>query len=147
MRNVCSGREVSCSNKLLTSLMFFQRSGGVEIAWNIVATRRSAMTSKCAIVKVVGTGMTSWSNAVITNPLCRWLVWLGFAILFYTAGEAFTMWLLEPEHIHGGLQWLWIALFPVLLPAFFIVNRRFGCTSGSCAGANSRIPGSGFPGH
>lgn len=113
-----------------------------------MATRRSAVTSKCAIVKVVlkGTGMTSWLNAVAANPLYRWLVWFGFAILFYTSGQAFTVWLLEPEPVQAGLQWLWIALFPVLLPAFFVVNRRFGCASGSCA-ANRREHGGRFPGH
>lgn len=113
-----------------------------------MAARRSAVTSKCTIVKVVlkGTGMTTRLNAVVANPLCRWLVWLGFAILFYTSGEAFTTWLLEPERIQAGLQWLWIALFPALLPAFFIVNRRFGCAAGSCA-ANSRTHSGGFPGH
>jgi hypothetical protein len=91
--------------------------------------------------------MTARLKAIATNPLCRGLVWLGFAILFYQSGEAFTVWLLEPERVHGGLQWLRIGLFPALLPAFLVVNRRFGCASGSCPGANSRMHGSGFPGH
>lgn len=91
--------------------------------------------------------MTTRLNAIVTNPLCRWFVWLGFAILFYNSGEAFTVWLLEPQRIQGVLQWLWIALFPALLPAFFVVNRRFGCASGSCSAGNSRMHSGRFPGH
>lgn len=91
--------------------------------------------------------MTTRLNAVAANPLCKWLVWLGFAILFYTSGEAFTTWLLEPEHVQTGWQWLRIAIFPVLLPLFFVVNRRFGCAGGSCAIENACSGEARFPGH
>ena len=63
----------------------------------------------------------------------RWLIYLLFAAVFYHAGETFVVWILEPELFRGGSQWLWIVLFPLLVPAFFMVNRRFGCASGSCS--------------
>jgi hypothetical protein len=42
---------------------------------------------------------------------------------------------------------LWIVLFPVLLPMFFIVNRHVGCASGSCVAGRSRIGAGRPPGH
>jgi hypothetical protein len=69
---------------------------------------------------------------IAAHPLPRWLIWIGFAALFYQAGETFTIWLLEPEKFAGGGAWFWLALFPILLPLFFIVNRYCGCASGAC---------------
>jgi len=68
------------------------------------------------------------------------LIWLGFAIVFYQSGLAFTTWLLEPEHFAGSIDWFWVVLFPVLVPAFFVVNRRYGCASGACRGARCQLP-------
>jgi hypothetical protein len=90
--------------------------------------------------------MRRWGAIVASTPV-RWLVWLGFAIVFYKSGETFTVWLLTPGQIAGGLQWIWIALFPLLLPLFFVVNRRFGCASGSCVTENARSREAHFPGH
>jgi hypothetical protein len=121
----------------------------VEIASGIMLAYRSAVTSKCGLVKVVlkGNGMITRLNAIVANRLWRWLVWLGFAILFYTSGEAFTMWLLAPTRIRAGLQWLWVALFPVLLPAFFVVNRWWGCGNGTCTVVGAAQSVNPFPGH
>jgi len=69
---------------------------------------------------------------LITSPLGRRLIWVLFAILFYLSGEAATIWLLEPEAFQGGWQWLWLGLFPVFLPAFFMLQRFFGCSGGQC---------------
>ena len=90
--------------------------------------------------------MRRWVAIVASTPV-RWLVWLGFAIVFYKSGETFTVWLLEPGQVTGDLQWIWTALFPLLLPLFFVVNRRFGCASGSCAIKNARSGEVRFPGH
>ncbi len=86
-------------------------------------------------------------GAIADSTPCRWLVWIGFAIVFYKSGETFTVWLLEPGQIADRVQWMWIALFPLLLPLFFVVNRRFGCASGACAVRDARSAGAGFPGH
>lgn len=59
-------------------------------------------------------------------------MWVLFAILFYQSGLTFTVWLMQPEAFIGGMQWLWFILFPLLLPAFFIVNRHLGCATGAC---------------
>jgi hypothetical protein len=73
------------------------------------------------------------------------LVWLLFAILFYQSGLNFTQWLLEPASFAGGLAWFWVALFPFLVPMFFIVNRYLGCASGLCR-SDSRDHGHQEPG-
>lgn len=86
-------------------------------------------------------------GAIAASAPFRWLVWVGFAIVFYKSGETFTVWLLEPGQLAGGLQWIWIALFPLLLPLFFVVNRRFGCASGACAVRKGHGGGARFPGH
>lgn len=70
------------------------------------------------------------------SPLARRLSWVGFAILFYLSGEAVTIWLLEPQAFSGGWQWFWLSLFPVLFPAFFMLQRFFGCSGGQCQIAN-----------
>ncbi len=69
---------------------------------------------------------------LVSTPLGRRLSWVMFAVLFYLSGEAVTVWLLEPQEFGGGWQWLWLGLFPVLLPAFFLLQRFFGCSGGQC---------------
>ncbi len=73
-------------------------------------------------------------SAFMTNLpwLVKQTVWIGFAIVFYQSGYAFTLWLVEPENFTGGLQWVGVGLFPVLLPLFFVVNRFCGCATGRC---------------
>ncbi|NIR32010.1 MAG: hypothetical protein GWN84_22430 [Gammaproteobacteria bacterium] len=63
----------------------------------------------------------------------RWLIWLGFAAIFFQSGSTFTAWVLEPERFGGGLAWIWVVAFPLLLALFFVVNRRFGCARGTCS--------------
>jgi hypothetical protein len=70
--------------------------------------------------------------AAIQHPLLRRLLWVVFAAVFYQSGMTFTVRLLQPQDLGGAMDWLWIAAFPVLLPAFFVVNRRLGCASGAC---------------
>jgi hypothetical protein len=79
-------------------------------------------------------------NKFFSHPLARRMLWVVFAILFYYSGLNFTIWLLEPENFAGGVDWVWVALFPVLLPAFFLVNRHLGCASGRCASGECKIP-------
>ena len=76
------------------------------------------------------------------SPLGQRLLWVLFAIVFYYAGLAFTTWLLEPDKFAGGASWILVGLFPILVPAFFIVNRRLGCASGQCADERCETPGS-----
>ncbi len=67
------------------------------------------------------------------RPFFRRLLWLVFTVLFFYSGLYFTEWIFEPDTFAGGpLRWALVALFPLLVPLFFIVNRRFGCASGSC---------------
>lgn len=91
--------------------------------------------------------MTKFAAFFETRPLAARLVWLLFAVVFYVSGEAFTLWLLEPERIGGGAQWLRVALFPFLVPAFFVVNRYLGCATGGCARGQCAVGGKQFPGH
>ena len=69
----------------------------------------------------------------------RRTLWVLFAIAFYQSGLAFTTWLLSPEAFAGGWDWFWLALFPVLLPGFFLVNRHLGCASGQCTSGECSI--------
>ena len=71
-------------------------------------------------------------NNFLIHSLVRPVLWMLFAILFYYSGLSFTTWLLEPENLTGVMDEVRAALFPVLLPAFFVVNRRIGCASGRC---------------
>jgi hypothetical protein len=73
-----------------------------------------------------------WLQRFLYSPLGRRLSWVVFAILFYLSGEAATIWLLEPQAFNGGWQWFWLFLFPVLLPAFFLLQRFFGCSGDQC---------------
>jgi hypothetical protein len=91
--------------------------------------------------------MTQTLATIVSSSLFRWTVYLGFAILFYKSGESFTVWLLQPAPIVGASQWVWIALFPVLLPLFFVVNRRFGCASAACRTDSGRAGVHSPPGH
>jgi hypothetical protein len=88
--------------------------------------------------------MQNLVTAMQMHPLARWLVWLGFAALFFRSGLSATTWLLAREQFAGGADWVWLALFPVLLPLFFVVNGRFGCAGGSCSVAR-RPDGYRFP--
>jgi hypothetical protein len=79
-----------------------------------------------------------------SHPVARWAIWLGFAALFFRSGLAATTWLIARQEFTGGADWIWLALFPVLLPLFFVVNGRFGCASGSCS-VDRRPGGYRFP--
>ncbi len=78
-------------------------------------------------------------NNFMGNPLARGMLWVVFAVLFYYSGLSFTVWLLEPENFPGGGDWIWVALFPALLPAFFRVNRHLRCANGRCASGECGI--------
>lgn len=69
----------------------------------------------------------------LSHPLTKRLYWVLFAIVFYNSGQSFTIWLLQPESFNGGSEWFWLAMFPLLLPAFFLLNRHLGCASGQCS--------------
>lgn len=69
---------------------------------------------------------------LIASPITRRVLWVAFGVLFYLSGLAFTTWLLTPDEFEGGMQWIWVGLFPILLPAFFFVNHYLGCASGDC---------------
>jgi len=71
-------------------------------------------------------------QSVLSYRLVRLLIWVLFAILFYQSGLTATRWLLDSENFRGGIDWLWLGLFPALLPLFFVVNRLFGCASSAC---------------
>ena len=57
--------------------------------------------------------------------------WPAFVVLFYFAGESFTIWILDP-----GAAAAWrlplVVLFPVLVPVFLRLRRRTGCPGGHC---------------
>ena len=74
-------------------------------------------------------------KTIMALPGAGRIVWLLFAVLFFYSGLYTTEWLMQPEQFAGGWRWLLVGLFPVLLPMFFLVNRRYGCASGAC-----RIP-------
>lgn len=82
----------------------------------------------------------SLGRRLAASPLSQRLAWVVFAILFYQSGEAFTVWLLDRESFAGGMDWLWLAAFPVLLPGFFLVNRYLGCATGGCAEGRCELP-------
>ena len=91
--------------------------------------------------------MISTLGALAASAPFRWLVWFGFAIVFYNCGETFTVWLLEPGRIGGEGQWARIVVFPTLLPAFFVINRWCGCGGRACTGMSAGRGMSRFPGH
>ncbi|HEO64581.1 MAG TPA: hypothetical protein ENI73_01805 [Spirochaetes bacterium] len=65
-------------------------------------------------------------------PITRRIVWILFAVLFYYSGLSFTTLLLEPQQFQGGIYWLLVVIFPILVPLFFVVGRYAGCASGAC---------------
>ncbi len=69
---------------------------------------------------------------LLLHPLTRRIYWVVYAIFFYHSGLAFTIWAMEPHNFSGGTDWFWLALFPFLLPGFFLVNRYLGCATGQC---------------
>ena len=73
-------------------------------------------------------------NNAIVKAIAGRLIWILFAFVFFYSGLFTTEWLLEPDTFAGGWRWILVGLFPVLVPAFFKVNRRFGCASGACMG-------------
>jgi len=74
-------------------------------------------------------------NNTIVIAIAGRVIWVLFAFVFFYSGLFTTEWLLEPEQFSGGWRWILVGLFPVLVPAFFVVNRRFGCASGMCSGS------------
>ena len=78
---------------------------------------------------------------LLSNRAAGAVLWFAFVALFYQTGLDFTILLLEPEQFTGGWQWLRAALFPLLLPGFFLLFRRFGCASGSCRNGQCQLPG------
>lgn len=62
-----------------------------------------------------------------TSPVLRLTVYCGFMAVFFHSGLAATTWLVAPERLSGDLQRCSALLFPILLPAFFAVNRYLGC--------------------
>ncbi|GEM_PF-2497574 len=76
-----------------------------------------------------------------TSPLLRLTVYCGFMAVFFHAGLAATTWLVAPERLGGDLQRYSALLFPILLPAFFAVNRYLGC--GRCCAGPACPPGGG----
>jgi hypothetical protein len=72
-------------------------------------------------------------RSAIRHPVTRRLVWFAFLIAFYQSGLGFTTLVFEPDAFEGGAQWLWASSFPLMLPAYFRVNRWIGCGSGACS--------------
>ncbi len=72
--------------------------------------------------------------------LAKRIAWLVFAIPFYQAGLAFTVWLLEPQHGYS-VQELWAMAFPGMLLLFVLLQRHLGGASGYCRGRHTRSPG------
>lgn len=86
--------------------------------------------------------MNAWPASlrnILSHGLARRLIWVVFAIVFFQSGMTATVWLIEPENFRGGIDWLWLALFPILLPLFFVVNRTCGCASGACTISDKNI--------
>ena len=77
--------------------------------------------------------------------LLKRMVWLLFAILFYQSGLAFTTALLDPAPGLGRVDGALAAIFPVLVFAFFRLNRWAGCGSLACAVTQRRGIGGACP--
>ncbi len=70
---------------------------------------------------------------IVFLPFFGRVLWLAFSVLFFYSGLYFTEWLFAPNAFTGGLlRWSLVTLFPLLVPMFFVINKRFGCASGSC---------------
>ena len=68
---------------------------------------------------------------LIARPFFGRVIWVLFAIVFFYSGMYFTEFVMAPREFTGGWLWLWVTAFPFLLPAFFVVNRRYGCATGA----------------
>lgn len=78
---------------------------------------------------------------LLLHPLGKRVMWVFFAILFYQSGLTFTIWLIEPHNFHDSrMEWAQVLIFPLLVPAFFWVNKRLGCATGSCASGECEVP-------
>ena len=77
---------------------------------------------------------------VFVSPMGKRFLWVLFGIIFYISGESFLLWLLEPENFTGGYRWFFAAVFPVLFPLSFFVNKRLGCATGACMAGQCKLP-------
>ena len=77
---------------------------------------------------------------LIARPFFGRVIWVLFAIVFFYSGMYFTEFVMAPREFTGGWLWLWVTAFPFLLPAFFVVNRRYGCATGACRGGKCELP-------
>lgn len=84
--------------------------------------------------------MNATFRELIARPFFGRLIWVLFAIVFFYSGLYFTEFVMAPREFAGGWLWLWVAAFPFLLPAFFVVNRRYGCATGACRGGVCKLP-------
>jgi len=80
---------------------------------------------------------------MVARPFAGRVIWIGFAVLFFYSGMYFTEFVMAPGSFAGGWLWLWVAAFPVLLPLFFVVNRRYGCATGACRRGACELPAQG----
>lgn len=89
----------------------------------------------------------SIEKAQLVRSVFNKILWIGFSIVFFYSGLFFTEWLLDTETFAGGWRWIMVLVFPLLVPAFFIVNRRYGCAAGACKtrGHAQRSSSSHFP--
>ncbi len=68
--------------------------------------------------------------------MAKRVFWIIFGIIFYISGDSFFTWILEPDNFRGGFYWVFVAIFPVIAPLSFYVNKKLGCAaceSGSCS--------------
>lgn len=78
-------------------------------------------------------------TGILHRPILRRVLGLLFTVLFFYSGLYFTEWLFEPNTYTGGpLKWALTVVFPLLVPLSLIVNRHFGCATGSCSVATNR---------
>lgn len=84
--------------------------------------------------------MSSAFNELVARPFLGRVIWMVFAIVFFYSGMYFTEFIMAPREFAGGWLWMWVAAFPFLLPAFFVVNRRYGCATGACRGETCAVP-------
>ncbi len=69
----------------------------------------------------------------VAVAVLKWSAWLSFAVLFYYSGLSFSEWVMGSQTNEvSWVQGILIGIFPVMLPLFFVVNRRVGCASGAC---------------
>lgn len=73
----------------------------------------------------------------LSSPLGRRTAWVLFAIVFYLSGESAVIWLFDARQIDSPWRWAGVLAFPLLLLAFFRLQRFFGCARGACANPES----------